>query len=273
MVDPPAAIAADPPAACPRCGYERRAHDIAPLTECARCGVIFAKLLASQAQRTAHSTRPVAAPTAAAPTAPGLWARLTYVPEKVDGTDVAGRAALWVVLLLWGGSFLRLPYDSQKIIGSFLHGVHLVFHEAGHVIFAPFGRFMHILGGSLMQVLMPAIVGTVALLRYRNPFAGAVCLWWCGHAILDLAPYVADARILDMPLIGETADEDADLRAERHDWRNLLLMMGRLQQDKAVARGFYWVGALLMGAALVYGAWLLVQQRRRITKGYLSPTP
>lgn len=38
----------------------------------------------------------------------------------------------------------------------FLDRVDLVFHEAGHVIFGPFGEFIGILGGSLMQVLIPA---------------------------------------------------------------------------------------------------------------------
>ena len=40
----------------------------------------------------------------------------------------------------------------------FLDRVDLVFHEAGHLIFGFFGEFIGVLGGSLMQVLIPAIV-------------------------------------------------------------------------------------------------------------------
>jgi len=43
-------------------------------------------------------------------------------------------------------------------IYRFLDRVDLVFHEAGHVIFGFFGEFIGLLGGSLMQVLIPAIV-------------------------------------------------------------------------------------------------------------------
>ena len=44
-------------------------------------------------------------------------------------------------------------------LSSFIHTVNLVFHEAGHVIFAIFGnRTLTILGGSLNQLLIPFIV-------------------------------------------------------------------------------------------------------------------
>ncbi len=45
-----------------------------------------------------------------------------------------------------------------EISESFMHRVNLVFHEAGHVIFMPFGRFLSILGGTLGQWLIPFIV-------------------------------------------------------------------------------------------------------------------
>ena len=42
-------------------------------------------------------------------------------------------------------------------MNSFLHLINLLFHEAGHIIFSPFGQFMTMLGGSLMQVLVPIV--------------------------------------------------------------------------------------------------------------------
>ena len=35
-------------------------------------------------------------------------------------------------------------------MSSVLHGVNLVFHKAGHVLFLPVGAFLTALGGSLM---------------------------------------------------------------------------------------------------------------------------
>ena len=58
----------------------------------------------------------------------------------------------------------------------------------------PLGRFMSVLGGSLMQLLIPAVCAGTLLLQTRDPFGAACCLWWIGENLLDLAPYIADAR-------------------------------------------------------------------------------
>jgi len=39
----------------------------------------------------------------------------------------------------------------------FMHLVNLPFHEAGHIIFKAFGRFIIFLGGCLGQLLMPSL--------------------------------------------------------------------------------------------------------------------
>ena len=75
-----------------------------------------------------------------------------------------------------------------------LHLPNLVFHEAGHVIFSPFGRFMTVLGGSLFQCLVP-IALAIAFLRQDDRFGAAVCSWWAGQNLLDVAPYVLGRTI------------------------------------------------------------------------------
>jgi hypothetical protein len=53
------------------------------------------------------------------------------------------------------------------IFDSFWHLVNLPFHEAGHIIFRPFGRLMTSLGGSMMQVLVPLVCMAVFLVKTR----------------------------------------------------------------------------------------------------------
>jgi hypothetical protein len=251
--------------ACPRCGYERQPHDIAPPTECPRCGIIFAKYLAAQARKAAAAAAP------SAPAEPrGLLALLTHVPDKVDRMDFAGRVLALVLIGVWGLRLLALPYRGPALGDSFLHRVDLVFHEAGHVLFMLFGEFMTVLGGSLLQCLVPLVLFSVALLRYRAPFTAAVCLWWVGQNLLDLAPYIADARAMDLPLLGEMDEEDVATRPERHDWHRLLLWMGWLHRDLQLARLSFLLGGVLMGAAVVWGGLLLVRQRRRLRAGYFA---
>src|SRR5438094_8705293 len=85
---------------------------------------------------------------------------------------------------------LTLP---SGIILNFLHLINLVFHEAGHVIFGLFGRFVAVLGGSVNQVLVPAVCTGVFLAR-RQYGSAAVTLFWTGESLADVAVYVADGR-------------------------------------------------------------------------------
>ena len=51
--------------------------------------------------------------------------------------------------------FLWIAYDPMA--GSFLDLVDLPIHETGHLIFRPFGEFIGVAGGSLFQVIFPAV--------------------------------------------------------------------------------------------------------------------
>ncbi len=85
----------------------------------------------------------------------------------------AGLAILLVLTLKVLGQGLAM---AQGGVLWFLHGVNLVFHEAGHVIFGLFGEFMGIAGGSLNQVLIP-LAATIAFLGTRQYALAAVTLF------------------------------------------------------------------------------------------------
>jgi len=142
-------------------------------------------------------------------------------------------------------------------MGSFLHLVHLPFHEAGHVLLSPFGRFLGVLGGSMFQVAIPLLCGAVFLLKNRDPYAASVTLWWAGQSLMDLAPYIADARALQLPLPGGRTGAEV----EGHDWEYLLGTLGLLSQDVVLGRLSYALGALAMLAALGWGGTVLWRQR------------
>jgi hypothetical protein len=138
---------------------------------------------------------------------------------------------------------------------SFLHLPNLVFHEAGHILFMPFGRFMSVLGGSLLQLIVP-LVCAVAFLRQHNRFAAAVCTWWAGQNLIDLAPYIADARALRLPLLGGATGAEV----EGHDWEYLLAMLGWLRLDAALGRAAQVAGVFVMVASLVWATVPLVRR-------------
>jgi hypothetical protein len=172
----------------------------------------------------------------------------------MDGVEKYARWFLAVVLVVFTWRFARMPIDGSAT-ASFLHLPNLVFHEAGHVLFIPFGRFMTVLGGSLTQVLVPGVCA-VAFLRQENPFAAAVCAWWAGENLIDLAPYIADARALRLPLLGGATGAEV----EGHDWEYVLGTLGWLHLDRGLGRAVQIAGVAVMLASTVwaaYGAWAI----------------
>jgi hypothetical protein len=123
---------------------------------------------------------------------------------------------------------------------AFVHLIDLVFHEAGHVIFGVFGSFVGILGGSLNQVLIPAVC-TGYFLRHRQPAAAAVTLFWTGESVTDVAIYVADGRDMALPLLAEGLI---------HDWNWILSELALRNHARALGRVVFAAGVALLAAAL-----------------------
>ena len=161
----------------------------------------------------------------------------------------AGRVILLLPLVWWTWRFLSEPMRQDVIGSSFLHLVSLPFHEAGHVLFAPFGEFMTVLGGSLMQVLVPVVCMIAFLTTSRNVFGAAVMCWWAGENLLDVAMYANDARSLQLVLLGGHTGAEV----EGHDWERILQLTGLLHRDHDIARVLQFAGAVLMIGALVWG--------------------
>ena len=181
-------------------------------------------------------------------------------PGGASTAGLASRALLLALLALATVRFLRHGLDADYLGASFLHLVNLPFHEAGHVLFAPFGRFMTTLGGSLMQVAVPLVCAVVFLVKTRDPFASSAAAWWTGQNLLDLAPYIADARALQLVLLGGRTGAEV----EGHDWEYILQTLGWLHHDVALGRASFASGCMLMVAALAWGAAVLLRQYRSL---------
>jgi hypothetical protein len=169
---------------------------------------------------------------------------ITVTPVRV------GRAVLWLLLAWWTWVFLTKPMRQDVIGASFLHLISLPFHEAGHLIFMPFGELMTPLGGSLNQVLVPIICAIAFLTTSWNPFGAAVMAWWAGQNLMDVAVYIDDARTLSLTLIGGHTGAEV----EGHDWERILTLTNMLWRDHQIAWITHWIGAAIMIAALAWGA-------------------
>jgi hypothetical protein len=162
----------------------------------------------------------------------------------------AGRWFLLVMLARWTWLFLAWPMREDTIGSSFLHIVSLPFHEAGHIIFSPFGDLMMSLGGSLTQILVPVICGIAFLTTSPNRFGAAVMGWWAGENMMDVAVYINDARSLTLTLLGGHTGAEV----EGHDWERILQLTGQTLHDHQIAWTAHTIGAVMMVAAIAWAA-------------------
>jgi hypothetical protein len=146
---------------------------------------------------------------------------------------------------------------------SWMHLVNLPFHEAGHILFIPFGRFMSVLGGSLLQLFIPLLC-MAAFIYPRGDFFGAgAALWWFGQSLMDLAPYIGDARALRLVLLGGVTGREV---SDYHDWEYLLRETGLLSWDRALAWTAHVSGIIIILAALVWAGAVVFSQARTLLR-------
>ena len=92
-----------------------------------------------------------------------------------------GRLALTIVLAVYGFRMLTHPE-----VGWFLDNVDLPIHETGHLVFSPFGEFMQFAGGTLFQLLLPAVfVGY--FFRQKDRHGASIALWWVAQNLWNVS--------------------------------------------------------------------------------------
>jgi hypothetical protein len=174
--------------------------------------------------------------------------------DALNGVTRWGRAALVLGLAVWTIQFARTPLSADAM-ESFLHLPDLVFHEAGHILFSPFGSFMTVLGGSLLQFLIP-LIAAIAFIRQDDQFGAAIATWWAGQNLVDLAPYIADARALRLVLLGGRTGAEV----EGHDWEFILTQLGMTHLDQGIGRASHALGILIMIAALAFATRTIIHK-------------
>ena len=190
-----------------------------------------------------------------------LKSLLFHINPKIGIYNLIGRVFVLLVIIVWGLKFIFSSIESNYSGISIMHFINLPFHEAGHILFRIFGQFMMTLGGSLMQCLVPLICLLTFLVKTKDPFAASISLWWLGENLIDLAPYINDARALKLMLLGGVTGKDVD---DYHDWEFILRKLSLLEYDHLIAKTAYVIGALIIICALIWGgSVLLIQYRNR----------
>lgn len=177
---------------------------------------------------------------------------------ELDASPEPSRIARGIALVamaIWTASVIAAKLTEPPTL---LHLTVILFHEAGHVVFAPFGETMRVAGGTLMQWLIP-LACAIALFRRGDRFGAAIALAWMGLSVIDAAVYAYDAADPVLPLIGGGTGADSF-----HDFVFLFERFDQAERARGWARGMRAVGSLIALGALVWATIELAKSRRRL---------
>lgn len=161
----------------------------------------------------------------------------------LDAGEPRPAVRLWARLAVIAGLFFFYT-RWLKIENYFspLDFVNLAFHEAGHIFLDFLGRFIMTLGGSMFQLLIPAVC-LVHLMRRNANLGWQLCLFWIGENLLNISVYAGDAIRQELPLVGGGV----------HDWTYLLTEIGLIAHPAGVAKFIF-----LTGSAVIFWSLYLI---------------
>mgnify|MGYP003389410134 CR=1 FL=1 len=170
------------------------------------------------------------------------------------GTCVAGKVWWYRLPLLLILAWILTGYFDDPTAGSIFNGINLGFHEMGHAAFMWFGnRILTTAGGTIFELGIPVVAGAYLLVKQRDPFGAAVCLFWIGTALVSSGVYAADARAQALPLVSPFGPVDAG----SHDWTVMLMRYGKLSKDEAIGGAMQQAGMIAMTLSLILTAGIL----------------
>ena len=135
----------------------------------------------------------------------------------IPNSKIILKALVLFYLLYFAFQILSAQDFYQFARVDYLKNVNIVFHEAGHTVFALFGDFLRTLGGSFLQVFLPLMLAVYFFIWRKEIFS------------------------LGNPDGGRAG----------HDWRYLLSTLGVLDKTDAISGAVYFFGTTIFILAFV----------------------
>jgi len=184
--------------------------------------------------------------------------------SEAIGKTYRGTFWQWRLLLLPWLAYMGWRHLKDPEYTSPFEWPDVVIHEVGHKLFGFFGEFMGVAGGTLLQLLAPAIA-LIILLRQMEFFGLPLCGFWLSDNLYSVARYVADARAQarDYVTMGVNTGEPVEAT---HDWEYLLSRFNLLEMDTRLGE---WVRILAIGVtwlSIASGIWLTWVIMHRTTR-------
>ena len=178
----------------------------------------------------------------------------------VTGARTVARSAFLVVGAIY--AMIRL---TDPTWWDLLDDVNLAVHEAGHLLFGFFGDIPGVLGGSLFQIIIPAIFAGY-FFRSKQRFSGAMTMIWVAQSMVNVSIYIKDARAQQLSLLGG--------ENSIHDWWYLLISWDLLQSDLRIGGFVHFLAAMVFTIALILAGAVVYRdaESARSTPPHLPPS-
>lgn len=152
-----------------------------------------------------------------------------------NSTEVIGKVLFTVICCL-----LALYYTFSENPWTIIDGFNLLIHEAGHPLFSFAGEFMGMLGGTLLQLLVPIGI-SVYFFTSLQWYAFFYSILWIGINVINISVYMKDASVMALPLVGGGV----------HDWNTILSELNILSYDQIISNILKLTGIALMFTACI----------------------
>lgn len=153
----------------------------------------------------------------------------------------------WVVAIAVTCLLAVLTYSRGGWI-PLLSRADLGIHEFGHLLVWWAPDLVVQVAGSVMQVLLPLLLGAYFLWR-RDRMAVVLTVAWAAESLNNVSVYIYDATRMELPLVGD------DGSGSGHDWHNILSELGALRHTDAIAYTVRGLSAALFALAVVLAVW------------------
>jgi hypothetical protein len=169
----------------------------------------------------------------------------SYSPQDRSRKE-ADNSGVWELIKTWTPSVAVFGFSLYWIINrgtyTWIDNADLVIHEAGHLFFFIFGKFIYTAGGTLMQIILPSIIVFYFLKSlYRTGMQFG--LLWLGQNFINISVYAADAQEKKLKLLGGSK--------VYHDWNYMLGEINMLEYSAEVGYFFFGVAILIFITAVL----------------------
>jgi hypothetical protein len=160
--------------------------------------------------------------------------------DGVKTYSLMDRLARWVFSLI----IIPVAYYFLSNQGHYtwIDNFDLIIHEPGHLFFSFFGETILMLGGTLMQLILPSLLIIYGLRAHRLVWT-QFFMCFLAQNLINISVYAGDAVTMKLHLLGPPG--------AKHDWHYLLMKYNMLDMTDDISMFFFVMAGITFLIAIL----------------------